>query len=332
MGVVEDVVDDDSVCLDADAEAFTSLDMAVNEVNTGEYAFATGKGGVEQSDGGELWVLDTGATSHFSPDSSKMADYRKCSGRVLRCAGGGTYPIVGRGNLALSLRSDGRDIVLHLKIIDHAPCVRHHLLSLTRMSNAGHTCIGSSNGFRVELKSGNTLKIPGQNRQLIMYAQRTYPKGHDKHATACAVIAPGKLPNPQVEDVNDFHCKHAHVHEDLLRRTAKQLGVELRGELRPCRGCSEGKGLRQPIPRSTHTRAQAIPTPDGARDDKIKGGPAGSESAKQPTPVARASPRVSHHVSFLLPNPELNAGTAQQTPGIGGGGARDFTRPCPASH
>ncbi|CAM9865231.1 unnamed protein product [Sphacelaria rigidula] len=123
------------------------------------------------------------------------------------------------------------------------------------MSNAGHTYTGSSDGFRVELKSGNTLKIPGQHRQLFMYAPRIFPNGHDKHASACAVIAPGKLPNPQVEDINDFHCKHAHVHEDLLRRTAKQLGVELRGELRPCRGCSEGKGLRQPIPISTHTRA-----------------------------------------------------------------------------
>ncbi|CAM9619252.1 unnamed protein product, partial [Sphacelaria rigidula] len=206
---------------------------------------------VEQSDGGEPWVLNTGDTSHFSPDSSKMTDYRKCGGRVLRCAGGGTYPIVGRGNLALSLRSDGRDIVLHLKNVHHAPCLRHHLLSLTRMSNAGHTFIGSSDGFR----SGNTLKIPGQHRQLLMYAHRISPNGHGKHASAYAVIAPGKLPNTQVEDINNFHYKHAHVHEDLLRRTAKKLGVELRGELRPCRGCSEGKGLRQPIPRSTHTRA-----------------------------------------------------------------------------
>ncbi|CAM9817588.1 unnamed protein product, partial [Sphacelaria rigidula] len=97
-------------------------------------------------------VLDTGATAHFSPDSSNRTDYRKCSGRVLRCAGGGTYPIVGRGNLALSLGSDGRDKALHSKNVDHATCVRPHLLSLTRMSNAGHTYIGSSDGSRVELK------------------------------------------------------------------------------------------------------------------------------------------------------------------------------------
>ncbi|CAM9920659.1 unnamed protein product, partial [Sphacelaria rigidula] len=78
----------------------------------------------------EPWVLDTGATSHFSPGSSKMPDCRKYSGKVLRCAGGGIYPIVGRGKLTLSLRSDGRDAVLHLNNVDHVPCVRHHLLSL----------------------------------------------------------------------------------------------------------------------------------------------------------------------------------------------------------
>ncbi|CAM9529133.1 unnamed protein product, partial [Sphacelaria rigidula] len=210
-------------------------------------------GGVEKSDGGESRLLDTGATSHFSPGSSKKTSCRKCSDGVLRCAGGGTYPIVGRGSSTLSLRSDGRDVVLHLKNVDHVPCVRHHLMSLTRISNTGHTYIGSSNGFRVELKPGNTLKTPGQHRQL--YAQHIHRNGRDKHASACAVIAPGDLPTLRVIDINDFHCRPAHAHEDLLRQTAKQLGVELRGKLSAGRGCSEGKGVRRSIPRSTHTRA-----------------------------------------------------------------------------
>ncbi|CAM9567490.1 unnamed protein product, partial [Sphacelaria rigidula] len=61
--------------------------------------------------------------------------------------------------------------------------------------------------------------------------------------------------NPRVVDNNDSHFSRAHAQEDPLRQTAKQLGVELRGKMRPCRGCSEGTGLRRPIPRSTHTRA-----------------------------------------------------------------------------
>ncbi|CAM9887376.1 unnamed protein product, partial [Sphacelaria rigidula] len=40
-----------------------------------------------------------------------------------------------------------------------------------------------------------------------------------------------------------------------MRKTAKLIGVELRGELKPCRGCSKAKGLRRSIPRLTRTRA-----------------------------------------------------------------------------
>lgn len=39
MGVVSDFVDDDSICSDADAEAFTRIDMTKAEANTGECAF-----------------------------------------------------------------------------------------------------------------------------------------------------------------------------------------------------------------------------------------------------------------------------------------------------
>ena len=162
--------------------------------------------------------------------------------QVLQCAGGGTYPIVGRGNLILAFRSGGRIVRLHVKDVDHAPGVRHHLLSLTRISNAGHTYIGAKDGFRVELKSGSTLKIPGNHRLLKMYAHRADPDSHDKHASACAVIAPGAPPNPRVVDINDFHCSHAHAHEGLLRQTAKQLGWSCAASCDPAEDARRERG------------------------------------------------------------------------------------------
>ncbi|CAM9926109.1 unnamed protein product, partial [Sphacelaria rigidula] len=193
----------------------------------------------------EPWIFDTGATQYFSHDSHGMTEYRECRGRALRCAGGSTYPIVGRGNLSLAFRSDGQDVILKLVDVDHVPGVRHHLLSLTRVQHMGHTYTGFRTGFRVDLNSGNGLMISGQPRQLRMYARRLDQSGSDKCASAYAVIAPGAPPSPQTADINGFHCSHAHVHE----------GKQLAGELQPCRGCSEAKRLRAPIPRSTHTRA-----------------------------------------------------------------------------
>ena len=70
------------------------------------------------------------------------------------------------------------------------------------------------------------------------------------------MIAPGATPTPSTAtDINDFHCSHGHMHKDLLRKTAKQIGVKLQGQLAPCQGCSEAKWIRKPVKLVTYTRA-----------------------------------------------------------------------------
>ena len=56
-----------------------------------------------------------------------------------------------------------------------------------------------------------------------------------------ATIAPGVKPptfNMDV-DINDSYCSFGHVHEGLLRETAKQRNVNLTGTLRECQGTRE---------------------------------------------------------------------------------------------
>ena len=53
-----------------------------------------------------------------------------------------------------------------------------------------------------------------------------------------ATIASGLKPlnfNMDV-DINDFHCSFDHVHEELLRETAKQRNVNLTGTLLESQG------------------------------------------------------------------------------------------------
>ena len=69
------------------------------------------------------------------------------------------------------------------------------------------------------------------------------------------MIAPGARPTASAADINEFHCSHGHMHEYLLRKTAKQIGGKLQGQLVPCQGCSEAKGIRKPIKPFTYTRA-----------------------------------------------------------------------------
>ena len=69
---------------------------------------------------------------------------------------------------------------------------------------------------------------------------------------ANAVLVPGKQ---QRIDINDLHVALAHSHAEILRETARQHGVEVVGELVPCAGCSEAKGRRMPVPRSTNSHS-----------------------------------------------------------------------------
>ena len=58
---------------------------------------------------------------------------------------------------------------------------------------------------------------------------------------AAAVLAPGKM---RKIDINDLHVSLAHSHADILRETARQMGIKVFGELVSCAGCSEVKGRR----------------------------------------------------------------------------------------
>ena len=70
------------------------------------------------------------------------------------------------------------------------------------------------------------------------------------------MIAPGPRSTPSTAaDINEFHCSHDHIHEDLLRKTAKQIGAKVQGQLVPCQGCSEAKGIRKPVKPFTYTQA-----------------------------------------------------------------------------
>ena len=56
-------------------------------------------------------------------------------------------------------------------------------------------------------------------------------------------------------NINDFHAAYGHANEVLLRDTATRMGITLVGELQPCSGCSQAKGLKKGVPSSTSTRS-----------------------------------------------------------------------------
>ena len=140
--------------------------------------------------------------------------------------------------------------------VAHVPLLGYNLLLLKRMADRGHKYVGEKTGVTLHLKSGKTPFGPSVRKLNDLSSFRRH--FDSSNVVALARIAPGNISSVSPVDINTFHTSHGHVHEKLLRSTAKQLGVILDGSLREWEGCSVAKSLAKPIGRTTSTRADKI--------------------------------------------------------------------------
>ena len=243
--VVELPVPEEDLAVEAQA-------FAVSEAGKCSVTIGDAVGGVALDKQVMHYIADSAATCSMTPNSDGLACYRECS-RPLGLANGEEITIVGYGDLTVDFRTNHGWVRVEMNDVAHVPQLSYNLISLPSMAQKGHTYTGDKDGVILELKGGKTVFFPLVGKLCRQYGYR--PKAANNMVdTACAVIAPGKAPNPPT-DINILHCTFGHAHEGLLKKTATQQGIAYSGELHECRGCSMAKGLRKPIARSTRTRA-----------------------------------------------------------------------------
>ena len=245
--VVELPVPEEDLAVEAQA-------FAVSEAGKCSVTIGDAVGGVALDKQVMHYIADSAATCSMTPNSDGLTCYRECS-RPLGLANGEEITIVGYGDLTVDFRTNHGWVRVEMNDVAHVPQLSYNLISLPSMAQKCHTYTGDKDGVTLELKGGKTVFFPLVGKLCRQYGYR--PKAANNMVdTACAVIAPGKAkaPNPPT-DINILHCTFGHAHEGLLKKTATQQGIAYSGELHECRGCSMAKGLRKPIARSTHTRA-----------------------------------------------------------------------------
>ena len=198
-------------------------------------------------------ICDNGTSCHMSHSFTGMINNSEANA-TMRAASGKRYPIEGYGDLPFTLRSSTGEMPLLLCNVAHVPSLSYHLLSLRVATYNRHTYTGNKNDVIVKFKTGETLSSPSVGRLKYLYV---YRPGALIDGNANAVIAPGHEPSNRGTpvDINAFHAAHVHAHGEALRKTAKRMGVTLKGELHECKGCSMTKGIRMLIPSKTHGRA-----------------------------------------------------------------------------
>ena len=201
----------------------------------------------------ESWISDDGASRHMTSSHHSITNHRECSA-IVRTAGGDVLPIKGDRDILLRFLSDSGAFDIQLLNAAFVPLLSPNLLSLQQFTAAHHTYFDTKNGVELQVKSGRTLQARMFGRTNMLRGYRMTLKD-DK--TFRATITPRvKPPNFNMDvDINDFHCSFGHVHEGLLRETAKQRNVNLTGTLRECQGCSIVKGRAKPTSTTMGTRA-----------------------------------------------------------------------------
>ena len=210
---------------------------------TGECRKVSGRKGERESGwqvGDEAWLFDSGASTHMTPSADGMINYRECNLK-LRIADGSTRAIEGYSDINFVFRSGNGLVQVTLTNVAHVPDLRHHLFSLPTLVKNGHTFEGRPTEVVEKLKSERSIVFPLTGNLYSLYGYRV---DCSTRGDACAVLAPGKLQNKPVVNINDYHCAAGHSHKALLRKTAEQQGIVLEGKPRECKECSMAKCLR----------------------------------------------------------------------------------------
>ena len=184
--------DDDDDYNTVEASAFKARE-------TGKCKCVSGKKGEGESpwqEGGEAWLCDSGASTDMTPSADCMINYRECNFK-LRIADGTTRTIERYGDINFVFRSGNGLVRVTLTNVAHVPDLRYLLFSLPTLVKHGRTFERRPTGSVVKLKSERSIVFPLTGNMCSLYVYRVGSRTNNR-GNACAVLAPGKLPNRPV--------------------------------------------------------------------------------------------------------------------------------------
>ncbi|CAM9974287.1 unnamed protein product, partial [Sphacelaria rigidula] len=200
----------------------------------------------------EEWYGDTGAPHHLTDSLRCMRDLTPVDFSVAGI-GGVTCNVSLKGNLTVVFVTDEVEYVADLQGVLYAPDLGYNLFSPSSEFNGeGWDRLGGPD--RIMTAFNGRVTFANQDGMLVAIAYRL---GEQFNASVLPALKPSNPPPVTSMDINMFHCIYGHANEQLLRNTAKHLGVTLEGNMHACTGCSMAKGYRKGIPHQTKKRASS---------------------------------------------------------------------------
>ena len=203
-----------------------------------------------QKNAPNLWLADSGATSHMGPTDAGMFSARPGTGTV-KVGNGDNCPVrkIGKKKSTV-VQSDGSKLDVVLQEYKQVPDLWVHLFSITK---------AVSDGWKLSNEGQMMVLTKGKNKIVFdriiksgsghLCAVEIRPPGQE---TATAAMDPGSTVN-----IQEFHETMGHTSEESLRLTAKAMGVKPQGSLQACESCHVTKARKKNVPKKTDSQSES---------------------------------------------------------------------------
>jgi hypothetical protein len=200
----------------------------------------------EQPDG--KWLLDSGASQHFTPYKSDFISYTKWSEPKILCTANSITKILGAGTVIINISGKANTKhTIRLHEVNYAPGINERLLSLGHFHNDGLKLEGSAEGLRIH-QNGRTLvvckpRFPGSR---LYYIESN---DFDETAQVLSTITP--------VDYTLMHQRFAHPSQKVLKHAVKhtkdfpRISFPQNNVEHICKGCAMGKMANRSYPPKT---------------------------------------------------------------------------------
>lgn len=184
----------------------------------------------------DLWIADSGASTHLTFDDTAMTNVRKNNVKVImgNSSSSESQMIDDVKDLVYS-KSKSKGFCATLADVAHTPTAKYNLFSLTCMLKKGWTMIGNEKGITLT-KGDVTLNFDHKvetSRGCLFVIKLV--------RLEAAAMALGSTLSKPISIVK-VHKLLTHCGEANVRKTCKHLGIESTiGTLPPCIDCELGK-------------------------------------------------------------------------------------------
>src|ERR1700678_755548 len=189
----------------------------------------------------ETELFDSGASRHMSPYRHKFINFFPIQKRVLTAADGGTFDVIGKGDMHVILPNDKATTRILLKDVLYAPKMGLTLISIGKIDTAGFASLfhkGSLQVFSYGKKRQKLAEIPLTNG--------LYRIEHE--AEIAAVV------NEEVVTIEKLHRLMGHILPEAAKTlvqkdVVKGFKLDETSKMMSCDSCEYGKAHRKAISR-----------------------------------------------------------------------------------